>query len=275
MVPPAGLRARVLPRPRFGTNVPSVADILPSRRAPPGETVSETGVPMTEWGSDGQGASGEAMVMTWYGWLWESVASLMCLLGLAAGVSAIGLTATAVLFACGAAVGVLVAYTYAMIEPLPIGTCLWCGLVAGGFTAGGIGGLAVFGPIWLAGLVVVGVAAPRTVRQLRRLIVHPPDWKEALRWLDPAADEQKPTPPVGNPAELAEMTDRDLCAMWRRSYGDLKRTPEADARLELVRLRAACLNEMERRHPQAFSAWLASRGARPGDPPRFTTAAHS
>lgn len=220
-------------------------------------------------------ASGGAIVMTWYGWLWESVASLMCLLGLAAGVSAIGLTATAVLFACGAAVGILVAYTYAMIEPLPIGSCLWCGLVAGGFTAGGIGGIPVFGPAWLAGLVVVGVTSPWMVRQLRLLVFHPPHWKDVLRWLDPAADDQNPTPPVGNPAELAELTDRDLCGMWRRSYLQLRRAPEAGARLELVRLRAACLDEMERRHPRAVTAWLASRSARPGDPPRFTTAAHT
>ena len=213
--------------------------------------------------------------MRWYGWFWESSASLMCLLGLAAGVSTIGLTGTAVLFACGAAVGILVAYTYAMIEPLRVGSCLWCGLMAGGFTAGGIGGLPVFGPIWLAGLVFVGVTAPWTVRQLRLLIVHPPRWRDVLRWLDPAADEERPLAPPGKPTELAEMTDRSLCTMWRRSYLQLKRAPDAGARLELVRLRAACLDEMERRHPQVFTAWLASRSARPGDPPRFITAAHT
>jgi hypothetical protein len=71
-------------------------------------------------------------------------------------------------------------------------------------------------------------------------------------------------------AELPGLTDEDLCVAWRASYLQLKRvqrvgcTPEAVAELTLTR--ALYLNELERRHPEGFSAWLASEPRAPSDP---------
>jgi len=61
--------------------------------------------------------------------------------------------------------------------------------------------------------------------------------------------------------------DADLLQVWRRSYTELVRQHSPDAVLRIVQLRAACLDELERRDRAALEAWLES-GANAWDGPR-------
>ncbi len=60
-----------------------------------------------------------------------------------------------------------------------------------------------------------------------------------------------------------------LCWAWRRSYLALADVRAPKARLGLVILRQIYLDEMERRDPQGFRAWLDSGVEAAGTPDRF------
>ena len=63
---------------------------------------------------------------------------------------------------------------------------------------------------------------------------------------------------AGELAHLTHMSDADLCRQWRRSFAHLTDAPTQHARAHVVRRRQAYLDELERRHPEALAAWLAS-----------------
>jgi len=68
---------------------------------------------------------------------------------------------------------------------------------------------------------------------------------------------------------LAELDDDALCRLWRYTYWQLDlQTTEAGV-LELVALRQACLDELERRDPSALRAWLFSGARASGGAERF------
>jgi len=68
---------------------------------------------------------------------------------------------------------------------------------------------------------------------------------------------------------LAELDDDALCRLWRYTYWQLDlQTTEAGV-LELVALRQACLDELERRDPSALRAWLFSGERASGGAERF------
>ncbi len=68
--------------------------------------------------------------------------------------------------------------------------------------------------------------------------------------------------------DLTASTTAQLCSVWAVTYRALQRTEDAGTRQALVQLRADCLDELERRHPDDFLHWLAD--ARPDrDPTPF------
>ncbi|NMH96938.1 hypothetical protein [Pseudonocardia acidicola] len=69
------------------------------------------------------------------------------------------------------------------------------------------------------------------------------------------------------PALSTEM----LCWEWRRSYVAVGRTRDPKELVQLVVLRAAYLDELERRDPRGFRRWLDSGARAAGDPARFLT----
>ncbi len=94
-----------------------------------------------------------------------------------------------------------------------------------------------------------------------------PVGEASLAGVDPhraAADEDVPSG-----AEVAGLGDHDLCRLWRSTFWRL-RDPRTREELErVITLRAACLDEFERRDPAAIRSWLDS-GARAADgPERF------
>src|SRR4051794_19303770 len=62
------------------------------------------------------------------------------------------------------------------------------------------------------------------------------------------------------------LDDPALCNAWRSSYVCLQASRDADAWLEVVRLRQLYLDELARRHPVEVRHWLAA-GARAGSNP--------
>lgn len=72
--------------------------------------------------------------------------------------------------------------------------------------------------------------------------------------------------------EVEGLTDGELCQIWRASYTALLEAADAASAARVVRARQVYLDELDRRHRQAVSAWLAS-GPRPtGGPERFLPA---
>jgi hypothetical protein len=58
--------------------------------------------------------------------------------------------------------------------------------------------------------------------------------------------------------QFAALTDTQLCQRWRASYLNLQGQPSEAEAMALVRERHGYLDELERRNPSGFAAWLAS-----------------
>jgi hypothetical protein len=63
------------------------------------------------------------------------------------------------------------------------------------------------------------------------------------------------------PLQIASPTDEELCSAWCASLRALRAAPSRRKTLQLVERRAAYLDELERRYPAAFAAWLTSGAA--------------
>jgi hypothetical protein len=85
----------------------------------------------------------------------------------------------------------------------------------------------------------------------------------------PAAPAEEPTPP-GSPPVPALPTPA-LCWEWRRSYLAVVRASEPAELTRIVALRAAYLDELERRDPTGFRRWLDSGARAASDPGRYLT----
>lgn len=70
--------------------------------------------------------------------------------------------------------------------------------------------------------------------------------------------------------DLTRWSDEQLCWAWRVSYGQLAHAPGHKLdRLALQRRRY--LDELERRNPTGFAAWLGSGARAPSNPARYIT----
>lgn len=69
--------------------------------------------------------------------------------------------------------------------------------------------------------------------------------------------------------EAEGLADGELCRVWRGSYSALVEAADPATAAQVVRVRQVYLDELDRRHEQAMSAWLAT-GPRPTTgPERF------
>ena len=209
-----------------------------------------------------------------YAWLWRQLGAVYAVAGLFGSAATIGWGSTVVLLACVAAMGFLGALTYAMAEPLPFWSWVWVGMVAGGLTIGALGTTCVVGPVGIGVLALFGLLSPWTLRHARTLLTSPPRVRDVVRYLDPSADEGEPVVEAA-PLLPGAMTDGELCTTWRRSFGQLQRARSVEVKLQVVNLRAACLDELIRRHPREVHAWMASGARASGDPGPFLRSGQS
>ncbi|HYF72810.1 MAG TPA: hypothetical protein VD864_08305 [Nocardioides sp.] len=185
--------------------------------------------------------------------LWNAVVVLLVGVGIVAGSVAIGwaplLGVTVCLAVLGAAFGV------AWVEP-DGDRRLACSVGARYGAAGAVvvAGLPAIVDGWTAVvLVVMAVTAPPVVE----LVLRGLRGRSAARLVD-------------DPTRLSE---RDLAERWRSSYDEMHRAEAStEELLQVVAERARLLDELERRDPRRFRAWLAETaetrpGSRPGSTP--------
>jgi len=94
----------------------------------------------------------------------------------------------------------------------------------------------------------------------------------------PTAAPAMPPPPVRRPWDAPPMPTLptpDLCWEWRRSYLTVTRASKPDELVRIIALRAAYLDELERRDPTGFRRWLDSGARAASDPGRYLTSGGS
>lgn len=88
-----------------------------------------------------------------------------------------------------------------------------------------------------------------------------------ISWAPPSAG----TDPVTAVSEMgpAGLTDEELCWAWRRSFARLTQASGPNTVNHLARLRGHYLDELERRNPRGFAAWMGSGARAASDPAPF------
>ena len=74
---------------------------------------------------------------------------------------------------------------------------------------------------------------------------------------------------LSEPDDLSELDDSSLCLAWRHTFVALQASRSATHRLFVVRQREAILDELQRRCPAGFDAWLAAGARAPSNPLPF------
>lgn len=144
------------------------------------------------------------------------------------------------------------------------------GVVAAGVVAAGVvvavaGLLSLAGPAALVDLAVLSVLSPTVLRRLPRSV--PPATHRGAR--AHVGDSSVSPAPV-----VQGLSDADLCWRWRSSFVALQHTVLPAERVYLVEARAALLDELAHRHPEAFTGWLYSAHAASDTDPFFTDTPH-
>lgn len=126
-----------------------------------------------------------------------------------------------------------------------------------------------FGPMVLAVLVTSPYAVRTYVRWLLSFrTLSPAQLDKMVRALGYASPEYLTFQP---PSGVDALTDEELCHSWRVSCTALGSQPSAAQTAATVTERQTLLDELERRNPRGFAAWLASEAWTPGNPLPYLT----
>jgi hypothetical protein len=216
--------------------------------------------------------------------VWTVATGTLIAAGLIAALHQPGVLASIALFLSASTMGMLVTIAFEP-EELPGAELLrrmfLGGLVGGGLLVSLVGLSVTFGPgaAWPVGLCLL--TCPDLHRWVRVLLgrdavpepapTPPPPARRATR--RPAVAAPPPAPLPDDEVESFVvpdvMGDDDLCRAWCSSYVALQRAETEEARMRVVGMRAIYLDEIERRHPEAFAAWLAAGARASQDPRRF------
>jgi hypothetical protein len=147
--------------------------------------------------------------------------------------------------------------------------------------AAALAGLAVLvlgGVGTLAPLVLLGVTAAVVHHEMRFARTTP-----SAR-TGPGALPGSPPPPTPLPGtlavalpggvdvlSLARWSEQELCQAWQRTYVQLQRHTDAAWTEHLAQTRCTYLDELQRRDPNGFAAWIASGARAASDPMRYLT----
>lgn len=118
------------------------------------------------------------------------------------------------------------------------------------------------GAIWLLVVaLMVGTAPPvrASILGARNYVTRP----------EPAPPRATVLPETSVDLDLADMTDFQLCCLWRHSFWDLAAAASAEERFEIVGQRQQILDELASRNSVALEAWLASDARASSSPERF------
>ena len=144
--------------------------------------------------------------------------------------------------------------------PLRARTLADVGLTVGAWTVATAGLVAALRLTGLFLLLLAVAGNPVVRRRLRGstpapvVTTPPPEETEPLRH-DPLPCES-----------LSDLEDEALCQAWRRSFRLLEGTTGIEELAFLAELRGRYLDELDRRHPDGVSGWLASGARAAGNP---------
>jgi hypothetical protein len=199
------------------------------------------------------------------------VSQVALAIGLGCSVWHWGVTAT-LLFGClFAAAGVAIAQALWSPEGTGLRAVLTCGGSVGFAATSVIGAVAVLGAVGCLFIVPLLWTQPLVAgvwQSFWRDRFGPPDLPGVTRDAAPDTCPQLITVSV-EPERFDVLDDASLCRAWRRSFVRMESAASAEVRLGFVEQRAQCLDELERRSPQAFAAWLASGARAASDPLPF------
>lgn len=170
------------------------------------------------------------------------------------------------------------AVTWACAESRGWSQALWLGLLTMCALVGAIGYLTLLGPAGAVPVTVAALSSPPLVRALSRDRRGTPadDWpvvpspRASTAEVSAAASwsvEQTLSRQSWMTGSSREMEPTALCRAWRESCLALEQPVSARCKAGIVQRRRELLDELERRNPAGFTAWLAS-GARPAEDPR-------
>lgn len=215
-------------------------------------------------------------------WTWIGL-PVLAAASLSAALQTLG--GTVLMFAVGAVAGAVVAHEHRQVaQPTTPVSRRHLGrpaLVGGLLVSGSLGLAMVDGQLFLGVLLLAAITSPAVVR----LAAGPgrPGYGVPLAEVIDIDSAPSVTGPVlagyahrvlaldlaSALADLPSMTDPELCRSWRRSYVLLDAASSPASRLTIVQLRAAYLEELERRQPRALQAWLDAGGRAASGPDKF------
>ncbi|MFI5695546.1 hypothetical protein ACIA58_27090 [Kribbella sp. NPDC051586] len=225
--------------------------------------------------------------------IWRAAVGLLATIGVVASLVFVSPATNLVAFLVAAFTAGAVCLSIGLGRDLPAGDLVY--VVPRWAVLGGLFVLAVCGYAAAVGartvaliLLVVGVSPPvvswlragridKTPREVRRhRPIKLPKASDSL--LQVVQSDGRPAEEWVLPKYLAavvrsvgELSDDELCLAWRRSFTQLQRVLGPDRRQAMIDVRRAYLDELERRHPDSFAAWLASNPRAAGNPARFFT----
>lgn len=216
--------------------------------------------------------------MNTYRWAWALWWTPVAAFGVAMSVTSLPPTAAVLLAVFGAGIG---------LGTLRINTNRGDGYGAsqkrnGFISAAARAGVCAYMLLGLSGLAAV-IGGPTLLLGLLAVITSPCFIQRVISAREPAQaapalPDERPltlsTPireTVGThlPGSVQELSCEDLRRTWRTTYLPVKLAVDAASLDTLSALRRTCLDELERRDPTAFNAWLNSRPQASGTPETF------
>jgi hypothetical protein len=137
----------------------------------------------------------------------------------------------------------------------------------------GIAVVAVFvladtvGAATFAVLMLASATSPWVVKRVSRRIHH--GATRGGRHTRRESDTAQPKLDTQVPPPLHDLSDRELCRLWRVTFANLQEASSTEVRERIVSLRQACIDELDRRNPGAMRAWFASNPRAASSPDKY------
>lgn len=196
---------------------------------------------------------------------WLNWWTLLCLPGAALATTVWGIRGTLLV---SAAIGFLTFLTLSGMPTIPHDPAWKLRWILRVSTCAAAGFLSVIllaqwgGPLWLILGATMSVSSPPGIAAVRRWVAKIP------------SNRPKPTPPDSAPmqlvpASLENVSDVELCCLWRHTFWDLGTATSPAQHAQIVEHRREILDELIRRNSTAIEAWLATEPRASESPERF------
>lgn len=221
--------------------------------------------------------------MELYRAIWLRAAGFVMMAGLCVALAVFPLPGLSIAFGLSALIGCTAVWTWADCRDgrrlAKVGLVTGCGVL-------GIGACTVlFGPAGLALVTLLALSSPPLLTWLTWRLSHPEGPGRGDRQVTAAAwgtgtgarfdavatwsAERTLAREEWMARSPTTMDASQLCTAWRRSFVTLGQPLSLTSRMLVVKRRQELLDELERRNPSGFSAWLGSGARAAGDPRRY------